>query len=58
MVPAQQQSVYHNEKTQTANTFSFSCQSQIHGENIEIKGQDHTEVMDVHDTLYHGDTLT
>ena len=37
-----------------------SCQTQIHGENIidiEIKGQGHTEFMNVGDTSYHGDTL-
>ena len=37
-----------------------SCQTQIHGENfdIEVKGQGYTEFINVHNTLYHGDTLT
>ena len=26
--------------------------------DIEVKNQGHTEFMNVHDTLYHGDTLT
>ena len=38
-----------------------SCPTQIHGKNkylfdIEVKG--HTKVMNVLNTLYHGDTLT
>ena len=39
-----------------------SCPTQIHCENInfdiEVKGQGHTEFMNVCDTSYHGDTLT
>ena len=37
-----------------------SYQSQIHDENfdIEVKGQGHTEIINVCDTLYHGDKLT
>ena len=38
-----------------------SCQTQIHGENknsdIEVKVQGHTELMNICDTSYHGDTL-
>ena len=33
----------------------------MHGENIiliEVKGQGHTDFMNVHDTSYHGDKLT
>ena len=35
-----------------------SCQFQIHGENIEIKGQGHTEVMDAHDMVIHSHSMT
>ena len=37
------------------------CKTKIHDEKIiliEFKGQGHTEVMNVRDTSYHGDTLT
>ena len=38
------------------------CQTQIHigkyNFDIGVKGQSHTEVMNVRDTSYHGDTLT
>ena len=37
-----------------------SCQTQMPQYNfdIEVKGQGHTEFMNVRDKLYHGDTLT
>ena len=39
-----------------------SCQTQIHGTknnfDIEVKGQGHTELMNVRDISYHGYTCT
>ena len=34
------------------------CQTQIHGENIIFIWRSKVKVINVHDTLYHGDTLT